>query len=165
MNRSHDLEGKLVGTWRCISMWRTDRSGRERLALLPVEDNFYLTCLDHRLVAYGCTRRRPPLANPLLPAEGELAAVASGFICYGGEFEVYGEPHDARLSTRVDVALMPNLVGEVVTRRVVFTDPDGFEVSSLAIDPGVAQLVLRAREDAHEFFAVRWQRVVKAETR
>ena len=106
----------LVGTWRLVSCALHDGErvnhpyGAEPIGFLTYAPD------GHMSVMFG-DANRPPLASPdwRRNTDEDVAGAARPFIAYCGTYEL----RDGEVSHHVEVSLIPNWIGQTLTRRVV----------------------------------------------
>jgi hypothetical protein len=106
----------LVGTWRLVSCALHDGErvnhpyGSDPTGFLSYAPDGQMT------VMFGDPNRLPlDSSDWRLNTDGSIAAAARAFIAYGGTYDL----RDGEVSHHVAVSLIPNWIGQTLTRRVV----------------------------------------------
>jgi hypothetical protein len=108
----------LLGTWRLVSFEVRDEEGR---VVHPFGRDavglFAYTADGYMAVQFGrADRRRLAMGDWVAAAPNEIAAAARDYIAYCGTYEY----RDGEVVHRVELSLLPNLIGGVLVRRVAF---------------------------------------------
>ncbi len=109
----------LVGTWRLISCALHDGE-RVNHPYGSMPTGFLTYTPEGRMSVMFGDPDRPLLENPdwRQNADGGVAAAARSFIAYSGTYDL----REGEVSHQVEVSLIPNWIGQTLTRRVVLEE-------------------------------------------
>ncbi|MEV7997086.1 lipocalin-like domain-containing protein [Streptomyces sp. NPDC086077] len=114
-----EVRMKLLGAWQLVSYTATSGDGEVIHPLGRTPYGLILYTPEGYMSAQLCRGDRPSLgsARPEDAAADELARAATGYVAYGGPFEVV-DPHT--VEHHVSTSLFPNWIGRKQVRNVDF---------------------------------------------
>ncbi|RDL40508.1 uncharacterized protein BP5553_00487 [Venustampulla echinocandica] len=85
----------------------------------------------------SCTLTNPDAAKPIqapqwaVASDDEIVSISRAMTTYCGHFRTFEENGDLMLATKVDIALDPNWIGSVQTRKVILHEAQGTRFMTL----------------------------------